>query len=871
MIIPKLSVQFQAGDSLNSYPIQHISLFNHQILVDGVPVDTHYDGGHFYWQRNNVHGQEEHGILKLFPHGLMGTGVVSAAGTSSTFTAEAAMFRYAITIDQKSWILFEMGFKQDEKGNRHTYGGFVIPGDPAGSKAFNDATTLLFTIAQDDKKEDVLHVHFDVDPMYCGFGFSKWIGGDFNFTMDYSRFSGSIFEYNEEAGDYHGPAHNLSGVYKDSVSITEMKTAVQAYFANHPLQSPELKTANRAFPQHLLPAKALIGEINRSVEDLFTLPTPDLENLHELSFAKLKSLMLYAVDDNWRNWFGETKPDVGPNASLTQRDADLIKNTDIKSFLTDKFAVGYLTHAFSKSTDERIKSQFQEIPNYSNKLDFFWKGNENSCFAKDKGYNLATSALLDSAFASCAPGLSAYLSDQPTVWAQKLYDYCLRPFTLNGLALQNTLDGRKRLTHLCTLLHALDQEARVDAGDGKKITYATSLYGRVMDVRLNFVISRFSTNNKQDGVEFLTEFFRQYFNSILAGGKWQDEVLKAANEDLEKLKAEFHAEDVNKLIVNMGSIISESMEVLIRFKDLPVPARIHAWASNNPKIAAALGRTMTVAIYGFGIYSSIQTFMGWKDLTSENKTKAVIDLVDLSANIFSDISKFTAASKLAKAESAAAELMQAGADIQNAMEVQRMSRVAGQIGIKVDAGLIEVAAPELAQAGQAAGEAMAKAESLEAAASSWSTVSKVASVFARGMTILALGAACVCTGFQIASDFSQGQPVAVKVLDILEIVATGIAFLVEAGLGLAAMAGVTVCSAIPVIGVVAAVVGIAIAIVSLFVHRNPPPTPEENFVKEHSVPFINGIANPTAAWLANQKKVVDHLTGSPRTNTTAFA
>jgi len=170
-----------------------------------------------------------------------------------------------------------------------------------------------------------------------------------------------------------------------------------------------------------------------------------------------------------------------------------------------------------------------------------------------------------------------------------------------------------------------------------------------------------------------------------------------------------------------------------------------------------------------------------------------------------------------------------------------------------------LAAPGLAEAGKVAGEALVKTEALAETATKWMSFSKVAGAFAQGMTVLAMGAACVCTGFQIANDFSTGQPVAVKVLDIMEMVANGVAFLAEAGAGLAALAGIEVCSVIPIIGIVAAIVGIAIAIVSIFIKRTPPPTPEETFVSDHSVPFINGILSPAKAWLDAQNKIATHL------------
>jgi hypothetical protein len=865
MIIPKLMVEFSnnANGDNTSYPIQYISLYNNQIIIDDVPAETHFDGEHYHWQRINKNSQEEQGILKLFSHGLMGNGIISSQGSNMPFVA-VGMVPYVITVDKETWLNFEMGFMKDEKGQKHAMGTFDIPDSPEKSKLFNEKTTTVFSIIQNEQKQDVLHVHFDVDPTYCSYGLSKWIGGDFNFTLDYSKFMGCVYEYDMTTNDNHGAKHDLTGSYIDAALITNLESAVQEYNSNQPPQESVLKSASTPSSQSLLKAQALATEIknsndSNSVEDLFSLPSPDMENLHQLSFQKLQSLMLYAIDDEWRNWFGEKKPDVGPNATLTQSDVALLDNADIKKFLKDVFAVGYLTQAFSQSNEDQIKKQFESIPSYKDKMSYFWKASGNHCFAVNKGYNLATSALMNSTFVSCVPGLSKYVFDNPVDWAGKLYEYCTTPVTLNGLALQNTQDGRKRLTHLCTILNSLDCEARLDADGGKKISYATSLYSRVMDVRFNFIIERFSLDNKEEGVEFLTEFYKQYFNSILAGGKWQDEVLKVAQTELKDLMEEYQVDHVDALIEKQADIIADSMEVFIKWKNLPLAAQINKWAKERPETSKNWGRSMTIGFYMFATYASINNFLGWSKLKPQEKVQAVINIVDVTANIFNDSVKFAAASKLANAQAATVEVMQANGVIRDAIDLQRVTTIADRLSLARNVQLATLPAPALGQGGAAVGRQLVEAESLEKTADRWARFSKVTDAFAIGMTILALGAACVCTGFQIAKDFSTGQPVAIKALDIIQQVANGVAFLVESGAGVVGLLGVEVCSVIPVIGVVAAVVGVVVTVVSMFIHKKQPPTPQEQFITDHSKPFIDGLDTPPPEWIELQKKIANHL------------
>ena len=83
----------------------------------------------------------------------------------------------------------------------------------------------------------------------------------------------------------------------------------------------------------------------------------------------------------------------------------------------------------------------------------------------------------------------------------------------------------------------------------------------------------------------------------------------------------------------------------------------------------------------------------------------------------------------------------------------------------------------------------------------------------------------VTLGFQIfetVKDFQTGQPIAVEVMDIIQDVAGGVCFLVEAGSGIAALCGAQVCAVVPVVGLIFAVVGIIVSIVSIFIHRKEP-------------------------------------------------
>jgi hypothetical protein len=879
-IIPNLLLSAGQSDAPLPPGFEAMSLINGHLFINEELVNTQVEGDHIHWHRTNADGKDEVGSMRLSHQGLMGHGVVSVGGSKFSFEALASADYTLSYMDgnaKKSWDDFWMGFSKDPQGNSHTSGKLSIPGDAKKTADLNSVGnyTVLFSISKgtDGKSQSLLHVDVEFSSSYCAFGGSEWKAAEFDFTMDFRQLQGSIYKYDATKQAYRGQAYPLSGVCKNIAQLATMLERItkKQATAEPNLEPVALTQAPAAHSPLMASARALAGDIPLTVENLFTLPVPDMENVHKLSFAKLKNLMLYTIDEKWLQWFGETRPTID-GVTLTQADVTAAADATVKSFLVDKFAVGYLTQAFSKSTDGKIKDVFSKLDKVDDKLGYFWKGSDaDTCFAKDKGYGLASAKLMDNAFTQSVPGLDQYLANKPVDWAASLYKHCTTEPTLSGLALQNTLDGRQRLTHLVSVMHSLDPVARVSRSDGKSVSYATALYEKVMDCRFNYVTSNSTTDNKTDLVEFLTEYFREYFNTLLAGGKWEENIRNEALADLEKLMKEQGVENVNALVSQMGGIIADAIDVMVNFKDLPIAARINKWASEHETASKIIGGGLTMAVYAFSMFQTIQAFMGWKDLKPQEKAQVIINMVDMSASMFKDIAVWQAAKALSSADTTTSDLMKASSTMEEAQKEISALEAADDLVPTLQPELEVLDTPSLARAGEVAAQDASAAGDLAEAGSRWISVSKVAEGFAKGMAILAMGAACVTTGFEIAADFASGQPASIKALDIISIVANGIGFLVEAGAGIFALAGGTVCSAIPVIGVICAVVGIIVSIVLMFIHREPPPTPEESFVKDHCGNFITGLSLPPAEWLAKQKKLEDHLNNPAPKTTLAMA
>lgn len=62
---------------------------------------------------------------------------------------------------------------------------------------------------------------------------------------------------------------------------------------------------------------------------------------------------------------------------------------------------------------------------------------------------------------------------------------------------------------------------------------------------------------------------------------------------------------------------------------------------------------------------------------------------------------------------------------------------------------------------------------------------------------------------------------------------------------------------IPIIGIVCAIIGLALAIASLFIHRDPPkpkPTEIDKYVDGKGSNFVNALPKPSQTWLNNYHK-----------------
>ena len=538
--------------------------------------------------------------------------------------------KYMVTINNPPdgvdtlWYDFHLGMK-----NHAPFGNICDRND--SSTLIQSNTKVVFSESKNSVGVVILSVSIQIDANFCAFGGSIWISAMLDFLPDFSTFTGSVVLYDEKAKAYQGNAYSVRGRYSSIASpinlthLLNLQTNLHLYSGpqlSH-LESPSESNAHPHIAAHSEElssiSSALDGDL--SLLNLFSLPPPDLNILHETSFGKMKALMLLAISSDWLKYFGETRPSVGPGQVLTQSDAELLNDSAVKDFLINQFARGYLTQAFSKSSDTNITDQFNGLDT-ENKLAYFWKGDGATSFSKLPAYSTASNTLLISTYKEMVPELLGYLHNDPTNWARQLYIHCVTEPTLTGLALNNTLDGKAKLSNLCSILTALDPNSSavvLDPTTNKGVPYAVALQSRIMDVFLsNITSSSIATENMYN---FLITFFEQYFNSLLVGGSWQDAIRQEGAKELQDLMAELHTTTVEQTINAIEDTLTVFVSYMTEQIKLPFQARLARWAKAYPKVYSCVARTLAMGAYGFAIMWSLQAFQNWDSLTTQDKAR----------------------------------------------------------------------------------------------------------------------------------------------------------------------------------------------------------------------------------------------------------
>lgn len=288
-------------------------------------------------------------------------------------------------------------------------------------------------------------------------------------------------------------------------------------------------------------------------------------------------------------------------------------------------------------------------------------------------------------------------------------------------------------------------------------------------------------------------------------------------EELIEMAKEYGFKTTEEMVANINMIASDIVATLISMSDPDVSARLYKLFKDHPKISGAI----TMVFYGFGITAIAFGFSVFKNMTPLEKAAFCESIADIFVKSINDVTVIAAFKVFKKG---IGDFVGAENDI-----LKSISK----------ADFIEVIAQEKDVANVIERLGVTGLEDVGKAGEFWLKFARITTKVAKGLMFLTVAVSLGVTGYQIYEDIKNGETPGVTALDCLKELADGVFFVTEAISCLAS----SVCAAIPIIGIVAAAVGIILAIVSIFVKRKAPEPPIAGFVRDRLVPFVNGLGD----------------------------
>ena len=802
--------------------------------------------------------------LKLLHDGLMAKGAVLKDGKIHTFTALSEMtytLSYQNSGETPTFLAyFKTWFEKNELGNYYPASGLFLTKYSADESIctgrFRKETVGNLNVLAVEMLVD--HHQYQIFQDFNYFFFNRF---DLSFSMDYSTLNG-IAQRPDDDNEYI-----ITGIYNDSLKLQKIERSIIPHLMKKRPKAELLYSASDVCLSEEL--KFLKNSESLNVNDLFCISQPeDIKVIHDLNFNKIKDMMLYVIPQDWRDLIQHPMPSVGEYGDLTEEERDrAVNDPEINKFLIDNFGKGYFTTALSKNMEQPIADKFKKFDRYEQKLDYYWKGIDNaSCFSGNPTYSKLTNTSYLNSYLEFVPRLRDYKRDNPKQWARDLYKYVTADRILFMLAFETSTTDKSKLHHIVTMLDILDNGLNVDvpALDDRpvKTSYANALYYKVMNYSLAyeckdvFALSE-GMFTETELTQVIENYFREYYLSLIngtdfCGMNWNDELQKELLRELEEYNKEFEIKNVNAYINHISSFITDFSILLVKSKDLKI-AKLQQLSKNYPRIAKNFSWIIETIYYGAFALSIFKVVSGFDSLTPAEWVQIAINNINVVARGFNSFAVWKSGKVVLNPQSSLPDMMNAAKNLGNA---------AGKIDI-VEIGAKEVGDTEkfITTVGENAGKNLADeaGEGVTKLTSRWSKIANVSGVIVKVVTVIALAAATAFAVYQTILDFQNGESVAIKTLQIIQTVSTGIVFLIEAGSGIAALAGVTVCSAIPIVGVAIMVIGLIVSIVLMFLPRKKEPTKAEKFVDEHCKDFLNSLPLPDEGWLKSQKIMDNHL------------
>jgi hypothetical protein len=550
------------------------------------------------------------------------------------------------------------------------------------------------------------------------------------------------------------------------------------------------------------PARDVRGSApaNLSLADLLSL-VPD-QSVSDESNALLVESMKWAIaqSPDESSWLGDL---FGQQAPVLPASRQQLIQPDL-TWYQQQLALAYLTQGLDSLTGSAAPDTHLDDSQRAALTDFLSTG-----LGQSTEYARQMQGLFQTAYLTAKPRLALYTADGPN-WAAQLLDYVStgEPLTsaVNRIAAARDASPVSGVT---ALLQALDPtgasaatyQRRLIAG----VLFNTSLQTSIQDVdwtmewlpeTLSAFAARYGSGAGGDPGDQRT---------VVADGVQQAADYLGGFTVLAKEMAELFVQ------VKGGSIVRQGEEAA------------EAFAREYPNLSTA-SRAMFLIAWAGGVFSVVVAFVGWDKLSDTQKARAIDDTVGLAGN----------------AAEAIVGLLQPKPTLPDYIEMVELSARDQSLDDLVDIGQGLAGDDDFLARGidEVTPLFDAEARTVVAEGTIWAKVLGTAEKVVGWVGVAVAAVATVLSTIDFANDIKAGR--------VTQAVLDGILAAANAAMTVALVLGIVLESAAAMIAAsVFAIAGLVVTIVALFLPQPKAPSPVEQFMQEHGVPFAAGLPAPT--------------------------
>ncbi|MCJ1421447.1 hypothetical protein MMC32_007811 [Xylographa parallela] len=709
----------------------------------------------------------------------------------------------------------------------------------------------------------------------------------FSLDWSWSNPTGTIYELDSTMQYQMGTRHLI--VSNDDTSFATVHTRV----ANSAALVANAKTAVAATPAVVTKALAaattqksvgqLVADVNKTYNDLA---------LHTTSQALLQQTMTYHMSDNDRTNFLQIDKPQNLDINLAQ---DL--PSDLATWIQQTYAPAYVSFMLAQTPlkGERVNLTDDE----KNKIWYWWSGSGSKCLSKTKEYNdlnnLTATAAMRQLYGSCFTG---YLGDPNKNWAAEMYNGLINAGSLKNLC-SPAFGQQSKIYQYCNMMYYLDSTGTyADSLFNAMLTYAMS----------KTVVAPYSGTgtddpDKDQRQKWLYNAMDSLGQAIINNNgsiKMNEEIRQALLADLTEFEQQAGLDSKESADKRMEAILKESMILTESIADImdtvssgfgPVIRAFGSfkWATNVfDKMAAKLSTetsymgtclkgVMTFAMVGMYVFVCVSSFMAWDTMDAPAKATCVITTLQMAVNTVKDIAdtykrykkvkkpvddknppapqdvkdEAVMDEKLEESIQESAPELQAGAETiypntPNPTQVCVADKISANGPETREVGALEPVFDEPILTEKSA-LLPSVSNAMQDAAKSFNTLD----TWLNGINAVLGIALTVSLSLDLKEHWGDMNTVG-KVLNIVQIVTTGLGALVgiaqicvDYAVFTGAIAeGSMMCMAVPFVGAVLAIIGVAVMItlslISTQKTKEPPPTPVETFITKTGRPLIAG-------------------------------